>query len=144
MQWVPPHCGVPGNEKADFLATKGAFIMQKISYPMFFHAIKNLIKRSIKACAQEDLYNDVSNKPRKNTILNLHNGTSRRAVTEFCQVTRHDYLQNHLHGLKDIPFPLRTLCSSEKIMESIHLLHCPTLGKMFLAECYWEARDMLD
>ncbi|GFX91815.1 RNase H domain-containing protein [Trichonephila clavipes] len=35
LQWVPAHCGIPGNENADFLAKKGALVMQKVSRPLF-------------------------------------------------------------------------------------------------------------
>ncbi|GFW03167.1 RNase H domain-containing protein [Trichonephila clavipes] len=62
LQWVPTHCGIPGNEKADFLTKKGVLVMQKVSRPLSFHSIKNLIKRSIKAHAQEDFYYRVSHK----------------------------------------------------------------------------------
>ncbi|GFX86244.1 hypothetical protein TNCV_2561261 [Trichonephila clavipes] len=55
LQGVSAHCGVPGNEKVDFLANKGVLITQKVFCPVAFYSIKNLIKRPIKAPAHEDL-----------------------------------------------------------------------------------------
>ncbi|XP_035207174.1 uncharacterized protein LOC118182020 [Stegodyphus dumicola] len=62
LQWVPAHCDVPGNKKADFLAKKSALIKQNISRPLPFHTVRDLIKRSFKVRAQEDLYHCVSHK----------------------------------------------------------------------------------
>ncbi|GFY18122.1 hypothetical protein TNCV_2045311 [Trichonephila clavipes] len=88
---------------------------------------------------KEDLYNRVSYKSWRNAILNLCNGPRHRVIAEFGLATRDDCLGNHLYRLKVVP----SRCSKE-VMDSAHLLHCPALLKMFLAECYWEARDMLD
>ncbi|GFY65784.1 hypothetical protein TNIN_253911 [Trichonephila inaurata madagascariensis] len=40
LHWVPAHCGIPGNEKADFLAKKGVIVLQKVSRPLSFHSIQ--------------------------------------------------------------------------------------------------------
>ncbi|GFY34723.1 hypothetical protein TNCV_4702041 [Trichonephila clavipes] len=42
LQWVAAHCGIPGNEKSDFLAKRGVLVMPKVSRPLSFHSIKNL------------------------------------------------------------------------------------------------------
>ncbi|GFX90970.1 transposable element Tcb2 transposase [Trichonephila clavipes] len=96
LQWVPADCGVPDNEKADFLATK-----------------------SIKAPSQEDLYNRASLKIWSHAILNLLNGPRHRAVAEFCPATGHDCLGNHLYKLKTFLPQNALLCS----MDFAHLLH---------------------
>ncbi|GFW49636.1 hypothetical protein TNCV_2844171 [Trichonephila clavipes] len=62
FHWLPAHCGIPGNEKADFIAKKGVLVMQKVSSQLSFCSIKNLIKISVKARAQDHLYNHVSHK----------------------------------------------------------------------------------
>ncbi|GFU67255.1 hypothetical protein TNCV_4130091 [Trichonephila clavipes] len=115
--------------------------MQKVSRLMSFYSIKNLIERSITVRAEEDLYNRVFHKSKRNAILNLCNGARRRAVAEFHLATGHDCLQNHLYRVKVVPAPIYTLCSSGKIMDSAHFLHCPALHKTFLNERYWETRD---
>ncbi|GFT66203.1 hypothetical protein TNCV_650441 [Trichonephila clavipes] len=71
-------------------------------------------------------------------------GSRRRAVAEFRQAARHDYLRNHLYTLKVVHFPICTQRNSRDVMDSSHLLHSPVLRKAFLVECYSEARDMLD
>ncbi|GFX36128.1 hypothetical protein TNCV_4216501 [Trichonephila clavipes] len=71
---VSSYCGVPGNVKADTLACHA----DSFSHPKSFYSIKNLIKRSIKARTQEDLYNRVSHKFWRNAILNLRNSPRRR------------------------------------------------------------------
>ncbi|GFS41424.1 hypothetical protein TNIN_459261 [Trichonephila inaurata madagascariensis] len=116
--------------------------MQKVSRPLSFHSTKNLIKRLIKACAQEDLYNPISHKSWWNAVLYLCNGPRRRAVTESRLATGQDCLRNHLYRIKVVPSPICTLYSSGEIMSSAHLVHCPALHKTFFAERYWEARDM--
>ncbi|GFV55239.1 transposable element Tc1 transposase [Trichonephila clavipes] len=74
LQCVLAHYRVLSNTKADLLAKRGALVMQKISRPMFFYSVKNLIKISIKARDQKDFYNCVSQKSWRNAILNLPNG----------------------------------------------------------------------
>ncbi|GFS56288.1 hypothetical protein TNCV_2769511 [Trichonephila clavipes] len=94
LQWVPAHCRVPGNEKGDFLADNGALTMQKIYRPVSFYSCKNLIKKSIKAHSQEDLYNRVSFQSWKNSILNLRNVSRHRVFAEFRLVTGQDYFSD--------------------------------------------------
>ncbi|GFY79198.1 acetoacetyl-CoA synthetase [Trichonephila inaurata madagascariensis] len=65
-----------------------------------------------------------------------------RAVTEFRLATRHDCLRNHLYKIKVVPSPICTLYSLGEVMDFAHLVHCPDLLKTFLAERYWEARDI--
>ncbi|GFY66306.1 hypothetical protein TNIN_376521 [Trichonephila inaurata madagascariensis] len=71
---------------------------------MSFYPIKNLIKRSVKARAQED-YNRVSHKSWRNAILNLRNGPRRTEVAEFRLATGHDGLRNHLYRNQSFSFP---------------------------------------
>jgi Ribonuclease HI len=44
LQWVPAHCGLIGNENADFLAKKGTKISIPIAQPPPFESVKRLIK----------------------------------------------------------------------------------------------------
>ncbi|GFS45412.1 hypothetical protein TNIN_67641 [Trichonephila inaurata madagascariensis] len=72
---------------------------EKVSRPKSFYSIKKLIKRSIKACAQEDVYNRVSHKSWRKAILNLRNGPKPRVVTKFRLATGHDCLRIHLYRI---------------------------------------------
>ena len=40
LQWIPAHCGIQGNEKADILAKKGSKIMQKEKQKLSYESIK--------------------------------------------------------------------------------------------------------
>ncbi|GFT38073.1 hypothetical protein TNCV_4103111 [Trichonephila clavipes] len=104
---------------------------------MSFYFIKNLIKRSLEARAQKDLYNRVFQKSWRNAILNWRNGPWRRVVAEFRLATGHDCLRNRPYRrLKVVPFSIYTMFSNRVLMSSTHLLHCPALYKTFLAERY--------
>ncbi|GFW81439.1 hypothetical protein TNCV_377871 [Trichonephila clavipes] len=45
FQWVPSHCGLWGNERADFLAEKGTGILQNFRRDLTLHSAKLEIKR---------------------------------------------------------------------------------------------------
>ncbi|GFX04695.1 general transcription factor II-I repeat domain-containing protein 2 [Trichonephila clavipes] len=45
FQWVPSHCGLWGNERADFLAKKGTGILQNFRRDLTLHSTKLEIKR---------------------------------------------------------------------------------------------------
>ncbi|GFV60396.1 uncharacterized protein LOC103524116 [Trichonephila clavipes] len=45
FQWVPSHCGLWGNERADFLAKKGTVILQNFRRDLTLHSAKLEIKR---------------------------------------------------------------------------------------------------
>ena len=44
LQWIPGHCSIHGNEQADTLAKKGAFLPLTFPKPIAFHTVKNVIK----------------------------------------------------------------------------------------------------
>ncbi|GFT55166.1 hypothetical protein TNCV_1433491 [Trichonephila clavipes] len=45
FQWVPSHCGLWANERADFLAKKGTGILQNFRRDLTLHSVKLEIKR---------------------------------------------------------------------------------------------------
>ena len=143
FQWVPAHCGIPGNEMADSLAKKGASIKQKFSRPLPFCTAKSLVKTAIRAQAQKDLSNRTSTKSWGNAIPKLRNGPRQRAVAEFRLATGHDCLRKHLFRINVVDSPICPLCSLGEEMDSAHLLRCPALRKSSLSERYWEARDKI-
>ncbi|XP_071033097.1 uncharacterized protein [Parasteatoda tepidariorum] len=137
------HCGVTGNENADYLAKKGALIILTSAHITPFCSIKQLIKRTFKTCAHEELIDRTSTKSWRATILNLRNGPRRREVAEFRLATGHDCLRKHLSRFVIVPSPVCTLCSSGEDMDSTHLLRCSALCTNSITERYWEAIDML-
>ena len=46
LQWIPAHCGIQGNEKADILAKKGSKIMQKEKQKLSYESIKQIVKKN--------------------------------------------------------------------------------------------------
>ncbi|XP_071043832.1 uncharacterized protein [Parasteatoda tepidariorum] len=140
---VPAHCGAMGNENADYLAKKGALIIQTAAQIMSFCSIKQLIKRIFKTCDHEELIDRTSTKYWRPTILNFRNGSRRTAVAEFRLATGHDCLRKHLSRFGTVPSAVCTLCSSGEDMDSTHLLRCSAICRNSITERYWEARDML-
>ena len=48
IQWIPSHCGLNGNERADLLAKKGTTIMQIRKYKISYLGIKRIINYKFK------------------------------------------------------------------------------------------------
>ncbi|KFM58471.1 hypothetical protein X975_07553, partial [Stegodyphus mimosarum] len=55
FQWIPAHCGIMRNEKADTLAEKETFIMQRINRPLSFHTTKLFVKTLKKILKQNTI-----------------------------------------------------------------------------------------
>jgi ribonuclease HI len=53
FQWIPSHCGVTGNEMADYLAKNGTKISQTSTCKLTFHTEKLKIKRGIQVNLSE-------------------------------------------------------------------------------------------
>ncbi|XP_066905247.1 uncharacterized protein [Halyomorpha halys] len=99
MQWIPAHCGIPGNEEADRLARLGASqppLLLSITMDM----AKEMARRSITVRAEERSRGECGGKnwaalldPKRRPPLTLP-----RAVTVACfrLATGHDYLRHHL------------------------------------------------
>ena len=47
LRWMPAHCGIWGNEKADFLAKRGANVLQRPNTLISYWRIKLFLKKHI-------------------------------------------------------------------------------------------------
>ncbi|KAK7108655.1 hypothetical protein V1264_016348 [Littorina saxatilis] len=56
LQWVPAHCGIPGNETADELAKLGAR-EEQLDNPISFAEKKTLVKAAMRPQSTRDAYN---------------------------------------------------------------------------------------
>nr|CUU99423.1 reverse transcriptase [Hymenolepis microstoma]CUU99424.1 reverse transcriptase [Hymenolepis microstoma] len=55
LQWIPEHCGMIGNERADTLAKKGTTILQAINRSVSFCTMKTLIRKEFKTSRSNEL-----------------------------------------------------------------------------------------
>ena len=120
LQWIPSHCGIPGNESADKLAKAGAAEEQP-DVPVTYHQKKKMITSLRKApIAPRDEYHGLS-RPEQVLILRLRTG--------------HNRLRHHMYT----KFKLgnTTLCTCQQAPETAeHVLQdCPVYES--LRQTHW-------
>lgn len=99
LQWVPSHCGILGNEKADQMAKIGAKEKQP-NDPVSLTESKTIIKSLFKTPATRDSYHSL---PRKEQVI------------IFRLRTGHNRLNHHLHRkMRLVPSPLCSCGEAEQ------------------------------
>ena len=91
LQWIPSHCGIEGNDKADELAKLGAAQDQKDN-AVSLAELNNIIKALFRTPAQKDSFHLLT-RPEQVTIFRLRTG--------------HNRMNKHLHSkLRVVPSPM--------------------------------------
>ncbi|XP_042911903.1 uncharacterized protein [Parasteatoda tepidariorum] len=92
MLWVPAHCGLQGNETADFLARKAAKILQISPKPVPFYTSKRLIKISLRTTFEAKLQEANKDKDWLVGIKDIPSWPREKSMALFRLATGHDCL----------------------------------------------------
>ena len=120
LQWIPAHCGIPGNEKADELSKTGSKSEQPY-HSMNFKEAKTIIKSTLETNWKK------SRNIEKKDEINLLNRAEQ--VTLFRLRTGHCRLLSHMYRLK-ISHTDECPCGTG-IQTPEHILQdCPTFSTL--------------
>lgn len=159
FQWIPSHCGIYGNERADILAKEASSLLPS-SHPVPLRNAKRLIGRKIRLSTTSALKNMADGKSWAcllNDQLRSSLSLLPRAwgVACFRTINGHDYLQAHLYKINLADSPNCVLCGTSQ-MTGEHLFCCPSLSDTrssddfralspsgAISTLYWTARRLM-
>ncbi|GFT09295.1 uncharacterized protein LOC103524116 [Trichonephila clavipes] len=133
FQWVPSHCGLWGNERADFLAKKGTGILQNFRRDLTLHSAKLEIKRIFRESFRLTASRVARDKPWSTLCKKSHGIPSSpraAAVAKFRLLTGHDCLCAHLFRFNLMTSPICVLCDTGQDMTAAHLDECSALNDL--------------
>ncbi|GFX29288.1 uncharacterized protein LOC103524116 [Trichonephila clavipes] len=133
FQWVPSHCGLWGNERADFLAKKGTGILQNFRRDLTLHSAKLEIKRIFRESFRLTASRVARDKPWSTLCKKSHGIPSSpcaAAVAKFRLLTGHDCLCAHLFRFNLVTSPICVLCDTGQDMTAAHLDECSALNDL--------------
>ena len=111
LQWIPAHCGISGNEKADELAKRGAN-MQQENLPIIIKQKKTIIKNMFRVKTIHDDYHKLD---RAGQVILIHLRTG------------HNRLNAHMYKkMKLVPSSM-CICNIEDQTTQHILQRCPNL-----------------
>ncbi|GFX49698.1 uncharacterized protein LOC103524116 [Trichonephila clavipes] len=117
FQWVPSHCGLWGNERADFLAKRnGESFRLTASRVARDKTWSTLCKKS----------HGIPSSPRA------------AAVAKFRLLTGHDCLCAHLFRFNLVTSPICVLCDTGQDMTAAHLDECSALNDLNCIELWFQ------
>ncbi|GFW69577.1 uncharacterized protein LOC103524116 [Trichonephila clavipes] len=143
FQWVPSHCGLWGNERADFLAKKGTGILQNFRRDLTLHSAKQEIKRIFRESFRLTASRVARDKPWSTLCKKSHGIPSSpraAAVAKFRLLTGHDCLCAHLFRFNLVISPICVLCDTGQDMTAAHLDEYSALNYLnCIVKRYWTA-----
>lgn len=116
LQWVPSHCGIMGNEKADALSKAGSK-MEQFSHPVTYREAKTIIHNQFRSQWKRKLGAESDADP-------IHQLQRHQQTILFRLRTGHCRLLSHLNRLK-ITHTDQCPCGTGPQTPEHVLLHCP-------------------
>ena len=118
LQWVPSHCGITGNEKADDALSKAGSKMEQFNHPVTYREAKTIIHNYFRSRWKR-------RQGAENGADAIHQLQRHQQTTLFRLRTGHCRLFSHLNRLK-ISHTDQCPCNTGPQTPEHVLLHCPT------------------
>ncbi|GFT59367.1 hypothetical protein NPIL_527951 [Nephila pilipes] len=94
LQWIPFHCSIPGNEKANGMAKKCCFVYQAPYNLSMYESASTMINQMLKITHMSSLKERTKEKPQRSGILKFQDLTNGRdcLFAHFCRFRTVDSL----------------------------------------------------